>query len=172
MYLSKISVSKTETNTQVEFEKVADDLLMISINNDTADSKTIFSYWRLVGTGANPPMEIGINTTTGKIKSITLFVDSDCFSNISCSSQNYEDGNIILDSDIFSKENDYIDIEENYSVSLDAEKFICIFCEQYETKSIIADGSIEFFLNHNDELIGFAINNLSEEEINIIKSLK
>ena len=172
MYLSKINVSKIKTNTQVEFEKVVDDLLMISIDNDTTDQKTIFSYWRLIGTGVNPPMEIGINTTTGKIKSITLFVDPDYFAEISFSSQNYEEGNIVLNSDIFNKENDYIDIKGNYSVSLDNGKFICVFCEKCEIKDIIMNGSISFFLNNNDELSGFAISNLREDDINLINSLK
>lgn len=46
----------------MEFEKVVDDLLMITIDYDVNGQSRVFNYWRLLGTETNLPLKIGINT--------------------------------------------------------------------------------------------------------------
>jgi len=171
MYLSKISIDRNRTITQIELEKVANDLLMISVNNNIGDQSAMFSYWRILGSGGNPPLEIGINTNTKSIKSITFFVDTDCFAEFHLLCDSYTEGNIVFNTGIFCKKNDYIDTFGNYTVSLNDDKLLCIFNEQINIKETIVNDSIEYFVNNNDELQGFALNHLGEQEIDAIKSV-
>lgn len=171
MYLTKIGKDINKSSTHVEFEKVADDLLMISVNNNTDDQSKVFSYWRVLGNGGNPPLEVGINTDTKAIKSITLFVDADCFEKFQLLCENTSQGNALVDTSVFSKKNDYVDTSGNYFVSLADKKFICKFNEQCSIKEAIVNGSIEFYVDNNDHLKGFAVDNLTEAEVRAIKSL-
>ncbi len=170
--LLKNKIEHGETIAQVEFEKVADDLLMISIDNDINDSSRVFSYWRLLGTGENPPLEIGINTKKKTIKNITFFVDSDCFKDLTFQELNVLKGSIIVDTKIFRKENDYVDLTGEYVVSVLDNRLICIFDSHSHIKEIIGNNNIKFFVNSNNELYGFAIYHLQEQEIKEIMSIR
>jgi len=169
--LLKNKTEHSETISQVEFEKVSDDLLMISIDNDVDDSSKVFSYWRLLGTGVNPPLEIGINNGKKTIKNITFFVDSDCFKDLYFQELNALKGSISVDTNIFKKENDYVDITGEYLVSVSDNRLMCVFDSNSHIKEIIGNNSVKFLINSNDELYGFIIYNIKEEEIKKIMSI-
>ncbi len=171
MYLKINKKTIIETVTKVDFEKVADGLLMISICNDVDDQSKIFCYWRLMGSGTNPPLEIGINTETKTIKSITFFVDADCFNSFTLSKTDFSQSDFLVNTEIFRKTNDYVDVKGQYSVSLADNKLLCIFDEKYQIKEIFKNGRIEFFLSEMDELVGFAVCSLKEYEMKEILSL-
>jgi len=170
MYLKQIDKDTNKTATRIEFEKVANDLLMVSVNNDINDQAQVFSYWRMLGNRGNPPLEVGVNTETGTIKSITFFVDSDCFEEFRFSNEDTLSGNILIDSSVFSKPNDYINNKGNYCVTLNSNKFMCRFNEKSDIKETIVNENIEFYVDNNNQLRGFAINNLTDSEIKTIKS--
>ena len=171
MYLTQIGKDANKTATHIEFEKVADDLLMVSLDNDINDQAQVFSYWRMLGNGGNPPLEVGINTETGTIKSITFFVDLDCFKEFRFPYKNILLGNILVDSSIFSKANDYVNSQGSYFVALDGNRFMCEFNEKCDIKEIIVNENIEFYMDGNNQLRGFAINKLTDSEIKKIRSL-
>ncbi|MHC1748067.1 MAG: hypothetical protein AB9856_06720 [Cellulosilyticaceae bacterium] len=171
MYLRQIGKDKNRTTTRLDLEKVADDLLMVSFDNDINDQAQVFSYWRMSGNGGNPPLEVGVNTETGTIKSITFFVDSACFGEIRFSNENTLFGNILIDSSVFSKVNDYINNKGNYCVTLDRNKFLCRLDEKCDIKETVTNQNIEFHIDNNGQLRGFTIDNLTDLEIETIKSL-
>lgn len=171
MYLTKINKDRNKTNTHIEFEKVAADLLMISFDNDINDQARVFSYWCLLGSGVNPPLMIGVNTETGTIKSITFFVDSDCFKEYQFEHKNTLPGNIMVDSSIFSKANDYVNNKGNYFVALDGNRLMCKFSEECDIKETIVNENIEFHMDNENLLRGFTINGLTDSEIEAITSL-
>lgn len=170
MYLTKIGENVDETNTNVEFEKVADDLIMISVNNDINDNTRVLSYWRLLGNGHNPPLEIGVNDI-GIIKSITMFLDKDCFKECKLLRKNMSYGNVLVDLSIFRKANDYVDVKGNYYVTLADDKFICNFNEEYDLKETVVNKNIQFYIDNNNRLQGIVVSNLTDAEIKMIKSL-
>jgi hypothetical protein len=169
MYLLKKQIEMEETITQIEFEKVADDLLMISVNYDTNDQGQVPSYWRLLGHSPNPPLEIGINTDKGFITNMTLFVDSDCFKEFSTEEINMLNGNVIVDTDIFKKANDYVDTDGEYFINISDDKIICSFGLHNCIKEAIGNNKIKFLISHSDELCGFEIYDLTESELGNIK---
>lgn len=170
MFLKQIGKDANKTHTHIEFEKVADDLLMLLVDNDINDQEQVFSYWRLSGSGCNPPLEIGVNNQIGTIKSITIFVDSECFKEFHYPHENILSGNILVDPSIFSKTNDFINIKGDYFVTLKGNKFMCKFNEKCDLKEIVVNKNIEFHIDINDQLMGFAISNLTNIEIKTIKS--
>jgi len=172
MYLLKNKIEKYETITQIQFEKVVDDLLMISINYDINDTSCLFSYWRLLGTVANPPLEVSINTDRKTIKNITFFVDADCFQKENSGDIEGTYGNILVDTTVFKTENDYIDTVGKYFISLSNNRLICTFDSNSNIKEKIGNNHVKFLINHNDKICGFEIYNLNEHQIKDIKSVQ
>ena len=56
-------------------------------------------------------------------------------------------------------------------VSLVGNKFICQLSKEYTVKESIINGNIEFYVNDNESIIGFAINNLDESALRTVKAL-
>ncbi|EAE5958323.1 hypothetical protein NEA94_001642 [Listeria monocytogenes] len=80
------------------------------------------------------------------------------------------EGLIMVDSSIFKKENDYVDIASNYFVFLDSDELVCSFEENFEPDSSYNINRIRVFLKLN-EVIGFSIKDLTSIEIEELKSL-
>jgi len=171
MFLSKTGTSINTTKTIIEFEQIANDLIMVSVDNDINDQTKVFSYWRLKGSGENPPLEVGVNTTMGTIKRIVFFVDEDCIDQFQLENMHTSKGNALVDCGIFTRQNDYVNSEGNYFVSLIGEKLLCRFCKEFKVKEVVTNGDIEIYVDNHVQIIGFALNNLTECAIKAIKSL-
>lgn len=171
MFLLKTGINRNATKTSVEFEQVASDLIMVSIDNDTNNQRGIYSYWRLMGSGGNPPLEVGIDTILGTIKRIVFFIDADCIEQFKLGEICIVKGNVVVDSGIFVKQNDYVNIEGNYHVTLIDQKLFCKFCDGFNANEIILNNNIEIYLNNNEQIIGFAVDNLSESSLKMIRLL-
>lgn len=170
MQLLKIGMNINTTRTNIKFQQMASDLLMISIDNNIDDLAGVFCYWRMRSDIVNPPLEIGINTFTKSIKNITFFVTLSCFNKFQLTSENVSEGNILVDSSIFTKPYEFVDTDENYYVSLTGNKFACKFGEKSEIKEVIVNGNIEFYVDVNEQLVGVVINNLKESELMAIRN--
>jgi hypothetical protein len=168
MFLKKNRIEKGETITHIELEKIAHDCVMLSINFDHNDTSGIPSYWRLLGAKPNPPLEIGINTSQKTIKRMTFFVDANCFKELRVEGAVIINGNIIVDTDIFKKENDYVDTDEKYFVTISNNVLVCVFGTHNCIKERVGNERIRFFINHNDEVCGCEIHGLSEDELEML----
>jgi hypothetical protein len=171
MGLLKVRTDSRIISSQVEFEKFADDLLMISIAYDINEPGEVPSYWRLMGNERTPPLEIGVNVEKKMICRITVFIDNDNFRDDIDVTANAQLGSLIIDTAIFTKVYDFVDEVGNYYVSLSDNKFICIFNGKQEIAEIIGNNRVEMFVNGNSEVCGFAINNLQESQKNDIISV-
>jgi hypothetical protein len=158
------------TVVSVEFEKMADDLLMITINNDIKNEKRIFNYWRLIGNGQNPPLEIGVDSDKKIIHSITVFVDRENFTEEKKLNGTIKSGNILIDTDLFQNDR-YVDAEGLYYVFLTDRAFTCIFNDIDDIRERVLNGRVEYLITNNNELCGFSICNLDNKELDVIKSL-
>ena len=147
MFLLKTGINRNTTETNVEFEQVATDLIMVSIDNDINNQIGIYSYWRLMGSGGNPPLEVGIDTTVGTIKRIVFFIDVDCIEKFEVGEMSRITGNVLVDTGIFAKQNDYANIEGSYFVTLIGRKLFCKFCEEFNANAVISNGDIEIYLD-------------------------
>lgn len=168
MYLTQASTKK-EMEIEISFEKVADDLLMVSaINQEEMDS--ILSYWRLIGAMDDiPPLELGINCKRGSLASITFFVDSIYMPKDNCYDINMQKGSVVLNSNIFTKTNGYVDVEKKYNFYMAGDKLICYFGEGHMFEKGYRSDRLEVYMDFNKNLVGFAICDLHIEEKNMIK---
>ena len=64
MYLIKKDIIDDNGKMEISFEKVVDDLLMLSMSSQKKD-QGILSYWRLTKVVGIPPLEIGIDCENG-----------------------------------------------------------------------------------------------------------
>lgn len=170
MFLVKKNIDSKKTKVDICFEKVVEDLLMISIIYDM-DNHESLSYWRLTNVVGMPPLEIGIDCTNGRIINITFYMDMQCINVQEISKVQMKKGNITVDTQIFTKLNDYKDIYKDYKISIQGNKLICIFGGADEFIESYCNDRIEIYLNFLKEVAGFAVCDLDEEEINMINSI-
>ena len=133
-------------NVNVNLEKFGKDLLMLSVNLSSEDRKSIPSYWRITNLNGLQSSENGIPPL--------------------------EIGDIILNINIFMKENDYINSYDSYKIFLLNMWILCKFdfykdyLESYIIKNLV------IHTNEKREVCGFAITKLIIEEIKMIESIK
>ena len=171
MLLIKKSIINVKSKVDISFEQVASDLLMVSLINQI-ENQGIPSYWRLTKIIGIPPLEIGVNCQYGFVTCITFFVD--CLKiaeteDITCS---MEEGNILVDTSIFVKDNDYYDVNQSYDIKICKNKLICSFIKVKE-QDIIAyrNDRMEIYVDSNNYIVGFSICELSEDEKHLLTSI-
>lgn len=168
MYLKQIGVEQ-ESKVSVDFEKVVEDLLMISLVNDSDNE--VLSYWRLTEVAGIPPLEIGINCKNNSVASITFYIDSTYMVEHDCVNIVAERGNVLVDSKIFTHTNEYVDVHKGYSVQIQNNNLICFFEDGTEFKHSYKTDKFEVFLDEEKRIVGFSICDLSSRQINMIESL-
>lgn len=169
MYLTKKAIGE-EVPVKVIFEKVVEDLLMVSLITQT-QPHGILSYWRLVKVSGIPPLEIGVNCESRSLASINFYIDSNYIKKCELAKIDTKKGSILVDVSIFSKTNDYIDIDENYTVCIKDNKLVCLFEKMNMINQSYRTDRLEVYLDVMYNVVGFAICDLSIKERNILKSL-
>lgn len=166
MFLIKKGLVTSKIKINIIFEKVAEDLLMISLVN--TEFKGIPSYWRLTNVVGIPPLELGIDCQDGFISNVTFCVDGLTIKKGEDINIPPLDGNIIVDTSIFTKVNDYIDVNQTYDIYYNENKLICSFEKTKEIVNSFRNDRVEIFVDDNNQIIGFSICDLSKDEKNLI----
>ena len=169
MLLIKKGIVTSPKKINITFEKVEDNLMMISLVNP--EFKGIPSYWRLTNVIGIPPLELGIDCKNGFISNVTFYVDGLVIKNREDINIPQLDGNIIVDTSIFTKVNDYIDVNKTYDIFYSENKLICSFEKINEIVNAYRNDRVEIFVDCNNRIIGFSICDLSKKEKNLINSI-
>ncbi|MBC2328539.1 hypothetical protein [Listeria swaminathanii] len=170
MFLTMTKIKEQVVENQIIMEKVVDDLLMIEIKIDINKSKDYYNYWRLTKTVGIPPLEIGIDED-GSIQTIVFYIDETHFREIKYTEPRNEYGLLEVDTAIFKKKNDFIDIDEEYYISLNGKELICFFEKKFIPDGCYVIDRIKVYMKA-DELIGFSINDLSETDFAMLSSIR
>lgn len=168
MYLKQIGVER-ESKVSVDFQKVVDDLLMVSLVNDSSNG--VLSYWRLTAVIGIPPLEIGVDCENNYLASITFYIDSTYMVEHDCVDIVAERGNVLIDSRVFRYTNAYIDVNKDYSVQIQNNNLICFFEDGTKFKYSYKTDKLEVFLDEEKRIVGFSVCDLSSQQINMIHSL-
>lgn len=169
MFLQKVYDTSSNTNVSVELEILAEDLLMATVLNDAEGAAKEFNYWRLLG-GSQNPLEIEIDAENKIINTITLFIEKGALKPGRIIEGAENSGNIVLDTRIF-KDNDYLDVDGAYVVSVYNKKLTCVFSNCTRVHERFMNGRMEYYVTYSDELCGFSICDLKEEELNKLKMM-
>jgi len=169
MFLQKVYETSSNTNVSVEFEILAEDLLMATVVNDADSSANELNCWRLIG-GSQNSLEIEIDADKKIINTITLFIEKGALKPGRIIEGIETKGNIVIDTKVF-KESDYIDVDGAYVVSVYNKKLTCVFNNCTRVHERFVNGRIEYYMTYSDELCGFSVCGLSEEEIGKLKSM-
>lgn len=78
-------------------------------------------------------------------------------------------GVLDIDTTVFKKKNDYIDIDERNYISLNNKELICFFEKEFTPDICYVMDRIKVYMKAN-ELIGFSIDNLSETDFAELRS--
>lgn len=156
MYLVKKDIKSEEIKVNVTFEKVVDDLLMISVMPQLQNNN-VPSYWRLTKVKGIPPLEIGVNCRNGELISITFYVDLSYIKKQKEFDVNVNRGNVLVETNIFKQTNDYVDIDKGYEIYMEENRLVCIFEDIEKVEQSYKNDRIEVYLNKNNEVIGFSI---------------
>jgi len=172
MYLKIIDINDIETEINVTIENVAEDLLMITINCNHSNKNVIPSYWRLTDVCGIPPLEIGINKESGELENITFYAERRQFKHYNLCDSATINGKVIVETSIFKKTNDYVDLHQGYYISLHKDCLSCVF-DNTDTDHIqgVQNNRLKLYTNERNEIIEFSIYNLSSKDIEKIDSL-
>lgn len=169
MFLQKVYDTSSNTDVSVELEILAEDLLMVTAVNDTESAAKEFNYWRLLGSSQNP-LEIEIDADKKTINTITLFIEKGALKPGRIIEGSETNGNIVIDTRVF-KDNEYIDADGAYVVSVYNKKLTCVFSNCTRVHEKFINGRMEYYVTYSDELCGFSICGLKDEELNKLKMM-
>ncbi len=169
MFLQKVYGISSNTNVSAEFEILAEDLLMVTVVNDTDSAANETNCWRLIG-GAQNSLEIEIDADKKTINTVTLFIEKGALQPGRVLEGVETKGNIVIDTKVF-KENEYIDVDGAYVVSVYNKKLTCVFNNCTRVHERFVNGRMEYYMTYSDELCGFSVCNLSDEELGKLKSM-
>lgn len=176
MYLTATGVCIQEMDVEVEFEKIGESFLLLSVDYDSdsrnsVERSEVPSYWRLVIGRNIPPLEIGINTETKRISRMAFFTDRCEFSKIETPYAEKYQGEVVVDTSIFRRSHDFVDVNGDYSVTLCNGQLICLFDNFNGSSGIVEGKKLGFLIDKRNSLCGFVIKDLSREEIRLLESL-
>ncbi|WP_191018214.1 hypothetical protein [Treponema zioleckii] len=167
--MEKQGLITSKFEIKIFFQKVATDLLMVNIVNQAQSG--IPSYWRLTKNVSIPPLELGVDCQNGFISNITFFVDGFDVKNIENINISISDGAVLVNTTVFKKTNDYIDVKQSYDVFYNKRKLICSFSEIKNFMKAFKMDRIEVFVNDKNQIVGFSICDLSENEEKLLRSI-
>ena len=169
MYLQKKGICE-EVPVKAEFEKIAKDLLMISITFPM-ESGVIPRYWRLTRVQNIPPLEIGVNCENQSLACIVFFIDSTRIGRFTVIRKNLRRGNILVDTDIFHKTNDYVNIAADYIVGIKNNTCMCFFEGGNYVVQPYRTDRLEVYSDDLNNIVGFGICDLSLKERSMLISM-
>ncbi|ECB9712482.1 hypothetical protein FL878_06985 [Listeria monocytogenes] len=170
MFLKMINIKEEGViKNQITIEKVVDDLLMVDIKIDINKNKDYYNYWRLTKIVGIPPLEIGIDED-GSIQSIVFYINLTHFNEIKYTKPRNEHGLLQVDTTIFKKKNDFIDIDGEYYIFFDGKELNCFFEKEFTPDVCYVINRIKVYMK-DDELIGFSIIDLSENDFSLLRSI-
>jgi hypothetical protein len=167
MFLQKVYGTSSNTNVSVEFEILAEDLLMVTVINDTDSAARELNCWRLIE-GSQNSLEIEIDADKKIINTITLFIEKGALRPGRIIEGIESKGNIAINTKVF-KENEYIDVNGAYAVSVYNKKLTCLFNNCTRVHERFVNGRIEYYMTYSDELCGFSICDLTDDELGKLK---
>lgn len=168
MYLKIVDVTTPKRKMKISLEKVTTDLLMISL---TSEYDTVPNYWRLTANKSIPPLEIGVDRHSGYILNATFYVDGMVTNLCDFSNVFTEKGDVIVDTGVFEKENEYIDINSGYTISAYTNRLTCCFVDSIQVAKKYENNRVEILVDSNNRLVGFSILNLTESEFSLIHNI-
>lgn len=169
MYLEKKYIGKAfEFN--IEFEAITSNMFIVSINKKKQNKGCVLSYWRLTAYDdkAIPPLEIGVNYIEQSIDSLTFFVAKGMIEKMPIKELALTEGCVLVNTTIFTKQFDFVDNSEEYYFGLQNNKLVVYWDNIDDLCTAYCNERVEFYVNKNNYIVGFAISCLSNDELNII----
>ncbi|MPN45301.1 hypothetical protein SDC9_192868 [bioreactor metagenome] len=155
------------------FEKVSENLILLNVTLESdslkMDSRPLHKRYDF---GDFPPLDISFDSETGLIKEITIFVNNrdvlikhniekvDLINLVGYPSFNF---------DMLKKHEYYYDEVCQMEILLyDTTLYVCIPDKEVQ-KKVIVNEMLSMLLNDKDEFIGFSVNCLSVDDIQLLK---
>lgn len=170
VYLEKIKKIDIK-NMAIYYEKIINNLILVEIFFRKKESYGRIFYWSLNKSNDIPPMEIGIELNTGEITSIKFYLTYFQEKKINQEFVEKIEGNIIVKTEVFTGlylSRNY----NNYEFFLDENELICVLGLNNEFKYCYINKNFKIYTNYKEQVVGFSIDNLKEDEIELIKSVK
>ncbi len=151
-------------------DKVGDGLILVSVT-EPSKNQIIPCYWRLKSEIGCPPLEIGISQYAGDIINITCFITSITFSKPDFILPVDLNKSIQVDTKIFTKVNDFNDNNGITKFFLYDKTLLCMFCDNLYDCKVVVKNQLGFIIDNMNNMVGFALYNLSHEQILMVNSL-
>lgn len=156
------------------FEKASENLILLNITLESdslkLDSRPIHKRYDF---GDFPPLDISIDSETGLVKEITIFINKRNIL-IKHDMEKVDLTNLVgypsFSFDMLKKHEYYYDEVCQMEISIcDSTLLVCVLDEEAR-KKIIVNEALNILLNDRDEFSGFSLNCLSINDLQFLKS--
>jgi hypothetical protein len=167
----KILPEESKKVYEREIEGMGDNLVLLKIENKKSNGG--YNFHLFYRNGKKPPFDVAINPNDNQIEYISFFIQDEKIIEMNREIDIiYENNSISISSKDFSIDNLNIEIDKEFNIFFNKRNLIII--EKNIDKEVRAYTLIKnnYILLKDKEISGFILNNITSEEISILKESK
>lgn len=169
--LSVKHVTRFKCKFDISYIKFAGGMIEISVNNMSDICEAPCRWYLSKGCGM-PPLSVHIDDYNGRIVSISAFKTKSMTPMPFVPPVISQNRDVIVDRSIFKKANGGTFGFKGYSLFKHEGNLVCLFEDEQEPVKSYRNGRFELLIDNCNQIVGFSICDLTEEEITMLNSLE
>ena len=169
--LSVKNLNRTKNKFDISFIKYSDNLIWLSVENTSYKCDAPF-YWHITKGCGMPILTIDVDSHNGRIVSISAFKTKSMTPMHFVPPVISQNIDVIVDMGVFEGVNGCIDGLKGYSMFKHEGNLVCLFEDEQEPVKSYRNGRFELLIDNCNQIVGFSICDLTEEEITMLNSLE
>ncbi|MBR3463085.1 MAG: hypothetical protein IKH20_10445 [Clostridiales bacterium] len=167
--LSVKDIKRTKNEYDISFIKYTDHVSIL-IDNKTHEYEAP-SRWSLTKGCGMYPIIVVVDCKNRLISRITASLTKIMTSKLFVPLDNSQNGDVIVDTSVFTNFNDHINVLHGYSVFIHEGHLIFCFGDNPKPAKTYRNGRLELLIDNCNQIVGFSICDLTEDEIMMLNSI-
>ncbi len=169
--LSVKNLNRTKNKFDISFIKYSDNLIWLSVKNTSYKCVAPF-YWHITKGCGMPLLTVDIDNHNGQLVSITAYKTKRMTPMPFVPPVISQNRDVIVDRSVFERVNGCIDGLKGYSMFKHEGNLVCLFEDEQEPAKAYRNGRFELLVDNCNQIVGFSICDLTEDEIMMIDRLE
>ncbi len=169
--LSVKDLKRIKNKFDISFDSYAGGLIGISVVNSSHKCEAPCRWYLTKGCGMRPVVVV-VDIHNGLIVSVTAFITKikmlKSFEFLDAS----QSRDVIVDRSVFTTVNDCIIVVKGYNMFKHEGNLVCLFEDEQEPTKAYRNGRFELLIDNCNQIVGFSICDLTEDEIMMIDRLE
>ncbi len=169
--LSVININQTKNKFDISFFKYSNGLIGLSVKDSSCKLDSPY-YWHITKGCGMPLLTVDIDNHNGQLVSITAYKTKRMTPMPFVPPVISQNRDVIVDRSVFERVNGCIDGLKGYSMFKHEGNLVCLFEDEQEPVKSYRNGRFELLIDNCNQIVGFSICDLTEDEIMMIDSLE